>query len=338
MSERKREGLDYTPRAFPGARAPDGPAPDLGEKLAKLGVIEESETMESRASNESAVSPVEARPGARKRGGLDYTPQAFPGARDPDGPAPDLQDRLASMGLISEQPDYRPDIRPDARPDVRPDASAPARSVRSDPPAAPRPPHKEPPAAPRPAPHRPSTAPAPSPRAPAQAPAREPARASAPPPPRSEWTAPPAAKTSFLEASPPPAYVAPPPAPVSPEARPDPPPTPSRLPRVPPEPVPRPAPGTAESPHPEERRSRTASAAPAAPRSAAGPARGPVRVRRLADKEERTRLSVRLASTVDAKLTDLSHLRGLDRNTAISVAIVQDWVACFGIQGSQIPH
>lgn len=32
--------LDYTARAFPGARAPDGPAPDLEEKLRKLGLIQ----------------------------------------------------------------------------------------------------------------------------------------------------------------------------------------------------------------------------------------------------------------------------------------------------------
>jgi len=31
--------LDYTARAFPGARSPDGPAPDLEEKLRKLGLI-----------------------------------------------------------------------------------------------------------------------------------------------------------------------------------------------------------------------------------------------------------------------------------------------------------
>ena len=31
--------LDYTAQAFPGARAPDGPAPDLEEKLRKLGLI-----------------------------------------------------------------------------------------------------------------------------------------------------------------------------------------------------------------------------------------------------------------------------------------------------------
>ena len=35
-------------------------------------------------------------------GALDYTPQAFPGARAPDGPAPDVADRLARLGLLSD--------------------------------------------------------------------------------------------------------------------------------------------------------------------------------------------------------------------------------------------
>ena len=30
-----------------------------------------------------------------------------------------------------------------------------------------------------------------------------------------------------------------------------------------------------------------------------------------------------------------AHLRGLDRNTAISIAIAQDWIACFGLQARQ---
>lgn len=33
-------------------------------------------------------------------GGLDYTAQAFPGARDPDGPAPELEGKLAQLGLV----------------------------------------------------------------------------------------------------------------------------------------------------------------------------------------------------------------------------------------------
>lgn len=51
----------------------------------------------------------------------------------------------------------------------------------------------------------------------------------------------------------------------------------------------------------------------------------------LPDKEERVRLSVRLVASADEKLNDLAHMRGLDRNTAISAAIVQGWVECFGL-------
>ena len=52
-------------------------------------------------------------------------------------------------------------------------------------------------------------------------------------------------------------------------------------------------------------------------------------------EEDRVRISLRLVPSVDQKLDDLAHLRGLDRNTAISVAIAQDWVACFGLQARQ---
>jgi len=55
-----------------------------------------------------------------------------------------------------------------------------------------------------------------------------------------------------------------------------------------------------------------------------------VRLFKLRDKEDRVRISLRLEPTVDEKLDQLSELRGLDRNTAISVAIAQDWIACFG--------
>lgn len=38
--------------------------------------------------------------GAKERGKLDYTPRAFPGAREaPDGPAPDVEDRLVAIGI-----------------------------------------------------------------------------------------------------------------------------------------------------------------------------------------------------------------------------------------------
>ena len=50
---------------------------------------------------------------------------------------------------------------------------------------------------------------------------------------------------------------------------------------------------------------------------------------------ERVRISLRLVASVDQKLDDLAHLRGLDRNTAISVAIAQNWIACFGLQSRQ---
>ncbi|MBL8633298.1 MAG: hypothetical protein JNM40_08730, partial [Myxococcales bacterium] len=59
------------------------------------------------------------------------------------------------------------------------------------------------------------------------------------------------------------------------------------------------------------------------------------RLRSLPEKEDRVRISLRLVPSVDQKLDDLAHLRGLDRNTAISVAIAQDWIACFGLQARQ---
>ena len=55
-----------------------------------------------------------------------------------------------------------------------------------------------------------------------------------------------------------------------------------------------------------------------------------LRLLKLRDREDRIRISLRLEATVDEKLDQLSELRGLDRNTAISVAIAQDWIACFG--------
>lgn len=50
-------------------------------------------------------------------------------------------------------------------------------------------------------------------------------------------------------------------------------------------------------------------------------------------QELRIRRSVRLVASVDAKLNDLAHLPGLDLNTAVGIAIVTDWVACFGPTG-----
>jgi hypothetical protein len=55
-----------------------------------------------------------------------------------------------------------------------------------------------------------------------------------------------------------------------------------------------------------------------------------LRLLKLRDKEDRVRISLRLEATVDEKLDQLAELRGLDRNTAISLAIAQDWIACFG--------
>ena len=48
------------------------------------------------------------------------------------------------------------------------------------------------------------------------------------------------------------------------------------------------------------------------------------------EKEPRVRISLRLEATNCKKLDQLAELRGLDRNTAISVAIVQDWLASIG--------
>lgn len=47
---------------------------------------------------------------AIQRGGLEYTPRAFPGARElPDGPPPDLEQRLAKLGLLADGPEGTPD-------------------------------------------------------------------------------------------------------------------------------------------------------------------------------------------------------------------------------------
>lgn len=52
----------------------------------------------------------------------------------------------------------------------------------------------------------------------------------------------------------------------------------------------------------------------------------------LPDKDDRVRVSLRLLPSVDKQLDELARLRGLDRNTAISVAIAQDWIACFDLR------
>jgi hypothetical protein len=56
----------------------------------------------------------------------------------------------------------------------------------------------------------------------------------------------------------------------------------------------------------------------------------PRRRKQRVEKEPRVRISLRLEATVCKKLDQLAEVRGLDRNTAISVAIVQDWLASIG--------
>ncbi len=56
--------------------------------------------------SQSASCACGAKPAPKRELALDYTPRAFPGARAPDGPAPELEDRLVKMGLAepSEKP------------------------------------------------------------------------------------------------------------------------------------------------------------------------------------------------------------------------------------------
>lgn len=321
MSERKRGGLDYTPRAFPGARDPDGPAPGLEDQLIKLGLAESRETKDVRADANPGVHPG-ANPGAKKRGGLDYTPQAFPGARDPDGPAPGMEERLIQLGLAErgEPKDTRPDVRPGASYSPPP-APAPKQRIATPPPAIPPAPAR------RERVERPAPSPTPSARIDAQPrrPIIDPSPSPAIPIPRPQP----------FDATPQPVYVVPPPVGTAtasmpefsqPSAA-----TPAPfLPVVPPEPAPRPAPvgvdffTSAVPPGDSAARKPT-------PHPRVRAARGIEQLKKLPNKEDRVRLSVRLGSGVDAKLNELAHLRGLDRNTAVSVAIVQDWVGCFGM-------
>ena len=103
---------------------------------------------------------------------------------------------------------------------------------------------------------------------------------------------------------------------------------------MPPEAAPRPLPPVADPTRPVPSRDITA-AAPPAPQPVTRVARNVARLKKLPDKEERVRLSVRLVASVDEKLDELAHVRGLDRNTAVSVAIVQDWGECCGFQAKQ---
>lgn len=346
MSERKKGDLDYTPRAFPGARAPDGPAPNLEDKLAQLGLLDRVEAKAPRSEDRADVKPgVNA--GAKKRNDLDYTPQAFPGARVPDGPAPGLEDRLVQMGLAerSESSDGRHDARhgtnysppqpprskrPAQSPSVAP--SSPPPSARRERPAAPSqratpPAYSPPPAAPR------ERITASSPTSPASPALTERTRST-------ERAAPPTipAAQQAVTATPQPVYVVPPPGSeaggsnikdssltVTPAPL---------LPPVPPEAAPRPIAPAAAAASIRELRTDTKSTA----KTMARTARSIERVKELPDRETRVRLSARLVASVDEKLTDLAHLRGLDRNTAVSVAIVQDWVQCFGLHARQTGH
>lgn len=334
MSERKRGGLDYTPRAFPGARNPDGPAPGLEDELVKLGLAEPKEPKEARADVSPGVKSG-ATAGSKKRSSLEYTPQAFPGARDPDGPAPGLEERLIELGLAerAEPRPTRPDVRQDAR-EAPPRPPAPRQQAAL--PSAPRPSI--------PVPARREREPPSAPSHPVDArlePPRRSARIEAPPPPD------PTPRPQLFSATPQPVYVVPPPvgsgldsmidaaqppavgvAPALPRVPPEPAPAPA-LPRVPPEPAPRPAP-VLEDALPVASYPGVSAAQKPASRPSARAARRMEQLKKQPNKEERTRLSLRLVSSVDAKLNDLAHLRGLDRNTAVSVAIVQDWVGCFG--------
>lgn len=338
MSERKRGELDYTPRAFPGARNPDGPAPGLEDELIKMGLAEPKAPAAASADVSAGVK-AGATTGTKKRGGLEYTPQAFPGARDPDGPAPGLEEKLIQMGLAErEEPRQpRPIVRSEAR-ETQPPLSEPRQRTAS--PAPPR--------APTPTPARrerehPAAWSPPADEGPKLS--SKSARVQAPPPPE------PASRSRHVQAAPSPVDIGPLlsnaevdafveelsqlPATVAVTAMPPGPSEPARrsaqpIPSVPSEPAPRPAPVFADALPPPVTVSVAAAHKPA-PRPPARATRRIEQLKRHPDKEDRIRLSLRLVSSVDAKLNDLAHLRGLDRNTAVSVAIVQDWVECFGV-------
>jgi len=303
MSERKKGGgLDYTPRAFHGARAPDGPAADLEEKLAKLGLLEPEDAEKARAEPSDDARTDTAR--TRKRSSLDYTPRAFHGARAPDGPAPDVESRLVAMGLAEPSAPEQP--RRDARRDAGHGVSSTARIDRAAAPSASSPHRVSAASGPQAAPTRSSSLP---PSAGTGSPTRSERPEPAPEPPqRAEKAAP----------------IPPPPASVSTA------PSPAPLPRVPPEAAPRPLPvsGKPAMSRPVDVEAPTPPRS--TPRTPRRTTRGTDRLPQLPRGNERARLSVRLEPSVNQKLGELAELRGLDRNTAVSVAIVQDWVNCFG--------
>lgn len=304
MSERKKGGgLDYTPRAFHGARAPDGPAADLEEKLAKLGLLEPDDAEKARAEPSDDARADTAR--TKKRSSLDYTPRAFHGARAPDGPAPDLESRLVAMGLA--EPSLPQEPRQEARRDAGHGASSTPRTDRAAAPSA-SPTYRVGEAnGPHAAPARSSS---PPPSAGTGAPARSERPEPAPEPPRRAEKAAP---------TPPPS-----PAPVSSA------PSPAPLPPVPPEAAPRPLPISSGPTMARPVDVEVPAAPRSTPRTPRRTTRGADRLPQLPRGNDRARLSVRLEPSVNQKLGELAELRGLDRNTAVSVAIVQDWVNCFG--------
>lgn len=55
MYDRKKGGrLDYTPPRVPGARAPNGPAPDLEHKLAQFGLVDRADEQEPQSNARSS--------------------------------------------------------------------------------------------------------------------------------------------------------------------------------------------------------------------------------------------------------------------------------------------
>lgn len=347
MSDKKKRGLDYTPQAFPGARAPDGPAPGLEESLAEMGLLESAKARDEHAGRSPSRVPER-----EKKGGLDYTPQAFPGARAPDGPAPDLEQRLAQLGVTEHTPSPAQSSIRSAEPRT---VSLPASSLQLEPAVA-EASHRAaavPPSIPKvdlPAPHKPDER-AGTPLTPPAARTQSvpPPMATLPSPKPTNYVAPGQSYVSSLPAVPvvqerqQAAPSTPPPPHPSAGASREPVP---KLPPVPKEAVPKPLPFITTAPQPPTIAKETipppppvvttarASQPSKEPRSVGTQSRTAMRqaarLRRLEDKDERVRLSLRLMPTVDAKLDELASLRALDRNTAISVAIVQDWMACFG--------
>lgn len=267
----------------------------------------------------------------KKGGGLDYTPRAFPGARAPDGPAADLEEKLANLGLVDDgnaeakKSDTRRDESSGRRPGAKrpdpldytprafsgaraPDGPAPdleARLMRMGL-AEGRTPQKDP----RPSRRNRSEAPdfplrTKQPRASSSA---GPTQLRDKRSPRVETAIRPSDTRSPQSSSG-----------ASPPLRP-----------VPPEAAPRPLPVTATDAPPSAPPAELVRVASVGVKSAVRAARSGNRPRRSRPPGDRVRMSLRLEPSVDQQLEDLTRLRGLDRNTAVGVAIAQDWIACFG--------